>query len=198
MSKGSGTRSGLLWEVERILTEIRDSNGELPRILFMENVPQVHGKKNINDFEKWLGFLENLGYTNYWQDLNAKNYGVAQNRNRCFMFSFLGNSSYDFPQPIPLKKKLKDYLQDNVEEKYHINNEKAEKLIKKLVDNGTLPTTIHQSRAEQSRAEQTCVDGTINEPQKREVANCIPARYDNGISKRRKAGNLVVENECNG
>ena len=153
MSKGSGTRSGLLWEVERILTEIRDSNGELPQILFMENVPQVHGKKNINDFEKWLGFLENLGYTNYWQDLNAKNYGVAQNRNRCFMFSFLGNYSYDFPQPIPLKKKLKDYLQDNVEEKYYINNEKAEKLIKKLVDNGTLPTTIHQSRAEQSRAD---------------------------------------------
>lgn len=97
MSKGSGTRSGLLWEVERILTEIRDSNGELPQILFMENVPQVHGKKNIDDFEKWLWFLESLGYTNYWKDLNAKNYGVAQNRNRCFMFSFLGNYSYDFP-----------------------------------------------------------------------------------------------------
>jgi DNA (cytosine-5)-methyltransferase 1 len=139
MSKGSGTRSGLLWEVERILTEIRDSNGELPQILFMENVPQVHGKKNINDFEKWLGFLESLGYTNYWQDLNAKNYGVAQNRNRCFMFSFLGNYSYDFPQPIPLKKKLKDYLEDNVDEKYYINNEKADKLIKQLIDNGTLP-----------------------------------------------------------
>ena len=139
MSKGSGTRSGLLWEVERILTEIRDSNGELPQILFMENVPQVHGKKNINDFEKWLGFLESLGYTNYWQDLNAKNYGVAQNRNRCFMFSFLGNYSYDFPQPIPLKNKLKDYLEDNVDEKYYINNEKADKLIKQLIDNGTLP-----------------------------------------------------------
>ena len=139
MSKGSGTRSGLLWEVERILTEIRDSNGELPQILFMENVSQVHGKKNINDFEKWLGFLESLGYTNYWQDLNAKNYGVAQNRNRCFMFSFLGNYSYDFPQPIPLKKKLKDYLEDNVDEKYYINNEKADKLIKQLIGNGTLP-----------------------------------------------------------
>lgn len=139
MSKGSGTRSGLLWEVERILTEIRDGNGELPQILFMENVPQVHGKKNINDFEKWLGFLGSLGYTNYWQDLNAKNYGVAQNRNRCFMFSFLGNYSYDFPQPIPLKKKLKDYLEDNVDEKYYINNEKADKLIKQLIDNGTLP-----------------------------------------------------------
>jgi site-specific DNA-cytosine methylase len=139
MSKGSGTRSGLLWEVERILTEIRDGGGELPQILFMENVPQVHGKKNIDDFKKWLEFLESLGYTNYWKDLNAKNYAVAQNRNRCFMFSFLGNYSYNFPNPIPLKKKLKDYLEDNVDEKYYINNEKADKLIKQLIDNGTLP-----------------------------------------------------------
>ena len=139
MSKGSGTRSGLLWEVERILTEIRDSDGELPQILFMENVPQVHGKKNIDDFKKWLEFLESLGYKNYWQDLNAKNYGVAQNRNRCFMFSFLGNYSYDFPNHIPLKKKLKDYLEDNVDERYYIHNEKADKLIKQLIDNGTLP-----------------------------------------------------------
>lgn len=122
MSKGSGTRSGLLWEVERILTEIRDSNGELPQILFMENVPQVHGKKNINDFEKWLGFLESLGYTNYWQDLNAKNYGVAQNRNRCFMFSFLGNCSYDFPQPIPLTKRIRDYLEGVVDDKFYVSD----------------------------------------------------------------------------
>lgn len=185
MSKGSGTRSGLLWEVERILTEIRDSNGELPQILFMENVPQVHGKKNINDFEKWLGFLESLGYTNYWQDLNAKNYGVAQNRNRCFMLSFLGNYSYDFPQPIPLKKKLKDYLEDNVDEKYYINNEKAEKLIKQLIGNGTLP--------QHNLDRQTCVDGTINKPQQREVANCIKAKYDCGISSLRSDGNLVVK-----
>jgi DNA (cytosine-5)-methyltransferase 1 len=203
MKKGSGTRSGLLWEVERILTEIRDSNGELPQILFMENVPQVHGKKNINDFNKWLWFLESLGYTNYWQDLNAKNYGVAQNRNRCFMFSFLGNYSYNFPNPIPLKKKLKDYLEENVDEKYYINNEKADKLIKQLIDNGTLPkhnpesraeqSRAEQSRAEQSRAEQTCVDGTICNPKQREVANCIKARYDCGISNLRSDGNLVVK-----
>lgn len=146
MSKGSGTRSGLLWEVERILTEIRDGNRELPQILFMENVPQVHSQDNMPDFRKWLDFLESLGYVNYWQDLNAKNYGVAQNRNRCFMFSFLGNYSYDFPQPIPLKKKLKDYLEDNVDEKYYINNEKADKLIKQLIDNGTLPQHNLESR----------------------------------------------------
>ena len=139
MSKGSRTRSGLLWEVERILSEIVDSGGELPQILFMENVPQVHGKKNMSDFQKWIQFLENVGYTNFWKDLNAKDYGVAQNRNRCFMFSFLGNYIYKFPEPIPLKKKLKDYLETDVDERYYISNEKTEKLIKQLIDNGTLP-----------------------------------------------------------
>mgnify|MGYP000909422296 CR=1 FL=1 len=155
MSKGSGTRSGLLWEVERILTEIHESGGELPQILFMENVPQVHGKANMPDFQKWIDFLVSLGYVNYWQDLNAKNYGVAQNRERCFMFSFLGNYNYSFPKPIPLKKKLKDYLEENVEEKYYINNEKAQKLIQTLIDNGTLQKHNPESRAEQSRAEQS-------------------------------------------
>lgn len=145
MSKGSGTRSGLLWEVERILSEIKDSGGELPQILFMENVPQVHGKKNMADFQKWIQFLESLGYTNFWKDLNAKDYGIAQNRNRCFMFSFLGNYTYRFPDPIPLTKKLKDYLEDEVDEKYYINNEKAEKLIKQLVDSEKLIDTIHQT-----------------------------------------------------
>lgn len=148
MSKGSGTRSGLLWEVERILTEIRDNNGELPQILFMENVPQVHSQDNMPDFRKWLDFLESLGYVNYWQDLNAKNYGIAQNRERCFMFSFLEEYNYHFPEPTPLTKHLKDCLEDNVDEKYYLNNEKAQKLIQTLIDNGTLPDTI-PSRAEQ-------------------------------------------------
>ena len=159
----------------------------------MENVPQVHSQDNMPDFRKWLDFLESLGYTNYYQDLNAKNYGVAQNRERCFMFSFLGEYNYHFPQPIPLKKKLKEYLEDNVDEKYYINNEKTQKLIQTLIDNGTLPDTIPKSRAEQSRAEQTCVDGTICEPGRREVANCIKARYDAGISNLRSDGNCVVE-----
>ena len=199
MKKGSGTRSGLLWEVERILKEIRDGGGELPQILFMENVPQVHADANMVDFQNWIDFLTSLGYVSYWQDLNAKNYGVAQNRERCFMFSFLGEYNYHFPQQIPLKKKLKDYLEDYVDEKYYINNEKAEKLIKQLIDNGMLPqhnpeSRAEQSRAEQSRAEQTCVDGTICNPQRRDIANCITAKYDCGISNQQQAGNMVAEN----
>lgn len=194
MKKGSGTRSGLLWEVERILKEIRDGGGELPQILFMENVPQVHADANMVDFQNWIDFLTSLGYVSYWQDLNAKNYGVAQNRERCFMFSFLGEYNYHFPQPIPLKKKLKDYLEDDVDEKYYINNEKAEKLIKQLIDNGTLPQQNSESRAEQSRAEQTCIDGTICNPQRRDIANCITAKYDCGISNQQQVGNMVAEN----
>ena len=147
MVKGSGTRSGLLWEVERLLNEVDN----LPQVLLMENVPQVHSKKNMNDFQKWIAFLESKGYSNYWQDLNAKNYGVAQNRNRCFMVSILGDYNFTFPNPIELQKVMKDYLEDEVDEKYYINNEKAQKLIQKLIDNGTLQNTIAKSRAEQSR-----------------------------------------------
>lgn len=113
---------------------------------------------------------------------------MAQNRERCFMFSFLGEYNYHFPQPIPLKKKLKDYLEDDVDEKYYINNENAEKLIKQLIDNGTLPQHNHESRAEQ-----TCIDGTICNPQRRDIANCIKARYDCGISNQQQVGNMVAK-----
>ena len=146
MSKGSGTRSGLLWEVERILQELVDDGIDLPQVLLMENVPQVHGKKNLADFDSWCKFLESIGYTNFWEDMNAKNYGVAQNRNRTFMVSVLGDVKYEFPKAIPLTRVMKDYLEDDVDEKYYINNEKAQKLIATLIENGTLP-----SRAEQSR-----------------------------------------------
>lgn len=87
MSKGSGTRSGLLWEVERLLNETENP----PQVLLMENVPQVHSKKNMSDFEEWIKFLESKGYSNYYEDLNAKNYGIPQSRNRCFMVSILGD-----------------------------------------------------------------------------------------------------------
>lgn len=135
MSKGSNTRSGLLWEVERLLNETE----HLPQLLLMENVPQVHSNKNREDFENWIQFLESKGYSNYWQDLNAKDYGVAQHRNRCFMVSILGNYCFYFPKPRPLTKRIVDYLENSVDEKYYIDNEKSSALIKKLIDNGTLP-----------------------------------------------------------
>lgn len=145
MHKGSGTRSGLLWEVERLLNETEN----LPQLLLMENVPQVHSKKNREDFEKWIQFLESKGYSNQWQNLNAKDYGVAQNRNRCFMVSILGDYCYDFPKSRPLTKRMVDYLEDSVDEKYYyIDNEKSSLFLAKLIDNGTLQPK--KGRTEQS------------------------------------------------
>lgn len=119
MSKGDGTRSGLLWEVERILDECT----ELPQVLLMENVPQVIGKKNIGDFQLWRKKLESLGYSNFVQLLNSKDYGIPQNRNRCFMVSILGDWHYTFPKKQKLTLKLKDMLEDNVDEKYYLSDE---------------------------------------------------------------------------
>lgn len=126
MSKGSGTRSGLLWEVERLLNECT----ELPQFLLMENVTQVHGKKNMHDFQTWMDFLHDKGYCNVWSDLNAKDYGIPQNRNRCFMVSYLAkDSEYSFPEGWELKLRLKDILDEEVDEKFYLPDETVEGLI---------------------------------------------------------------------
>lgn len=145
MSKGSGTRSGLLWEVERLLNETEN----LPQILLMENVPQVVSDQNIDDFHSWCGFLESKGYKCYTQVLNAKDYGVAQNRERCFMVSILGDYNYKFPQPVPLDKTMKDYLEPEVEEKYYINSAKAQQLVEDLKNSGQLERAFQKPKAEE-------------------------------------------------
>ena len=137
---GNSTRSGLLWEVERILKEMNKE--ELPDILLMENVPQVHADKNAIDFESWLKFLRGKGYQNYYQDLNAKDYGIPQNRDRTFCVSILSDEylEFEFPEPIQLNYAMRDFLESEVEEKYYVNSEKAKELISKLIIDGTLPT----------------------------------------------------------
>ena len=126
MEENSNTASSLLWEVKRILSECK----ELPQILLMENVPQVHSKKNIDNFEKWQNFLTSLGYKNYWQDLNAKDYGIPQNRNRCFMISILNSEDiYSFPEKEELKLRLKDMLEEEVEEKYYLSDVAISKIV---------------------------------------------------------------------
>lgn len=135
MAKGDNTRSGLLWEVERILDEC----DELPQVLLMENVPQVIGKKNIKDFQLWRKKLESLGYSNYVQLLNSKDHGIPQNRNRCFMVSVLGDYHYSFPKKKKLELKMKDLLEENVDEKYYLSDEVIQKFIaynKRQEENG--------------------------------------------------------------
>ena len=115
----TSTRSGLLWEVERILKEMEIK----PDVLLMENVPQVHGSENMPHFRKWIQELEKMGYQNYWQDMIATDYGIPQIRNRTFMVSIKGDYNYTFPKPQPLKLKLKDMLEENVDEKYFLSGD---------------------------------------------------------------------------
>ena len=130
--KGAGivkgeTRSGLLYEVERLLLESQKAD-ELPKYLIMENVKNLVGKKFRADFERWLDVLETLGYKNYWQVLNAKDYGIPQNRERVFCVSILGESDYQFPKKQPLTLKLSDMLESHVDDKYYLSKEQVDKI----------------------------------------------------------------------
>ena len=128
--KGLGnTRSGLVYEVLRILKEAKESNN-LPKVLIMENVVDLVQVKFIRQFQEIQKELEDLGYTNYTETLNAKDYGVAQNRDRVFMVSILGDYYYEFPKPIKLEKRLKDYLEDEVDEKYYLSDKFIKGMLK--------------------------------------------------------------------
>lgn len=122
--KDSGTRSSLLWECEKIIRAVK------PKYLLMENVKNLVGKKFMPCFKSWLRTLEELGYNNYWKVLNAKDYGVPQNRERVFVVSIRKdlNQTYVFPEPVPLKTLLKDLLEPEVDESFYLPKEKVEKL----------------------------------------------------------------------
>ena len=116
------TRSGLLYECERII------EGCKPKYLLMENVKNLVGKKHKAQFDEWLAYLSSLGYTNYWKVLNAKDYGIPQNRERVFVVSILGeHKPYEFPETIKLEKCIKDILEDEVDGKYYLSSEMVEK-----------------------------------------------------------------------
>ena len=131
---GSLTRSGLLKHVERLL-ETSVMLGNQPKYLLMENVKGLVSKKFKPDFLNWLDKLKQLGYNNYWQVLNAKDYGIPQNRERVFVVSIrkdVDTKGYKFPSPVPLKLRLKDMLEPWVDVKYYLSEDKVEKLITQI------------------------------------------------------------------
>jgi len=141
-----GTRSGLVWEVLRLL-----ESSNRPKYLLMENVKNLVGKKFIDDFNEICKVLEGFGYTNYWKVLNAKNFGVPQNRERVFMVSILGDHvPYKFPEGFPLEKRLKDVLETGVDDKYYLSDKMVAWLTKhankrgvdvKVIKDGMHPNT---------------------------------------------------------
>ena len=120
--KGSNTGSSLLWEVQRLL-EVSKANNTLPRFLLMENVKNIVSKKFMPLFQVWIDYLSSLGYKSFYKVLNAKEYGVPQNRERCFMLSVLNyEGDFVFPEQQELKVVLGDLLEDNVSDKYFLSD----------------------------------------------------------------------------
>lgn len=115
-----GTRSGLLFEVERLL-RVASEKETLPKYLLLENVKNLVSKKFKADFDKWLDFLSELGYTNYWKVLNAKDYGIPQNRERVFCVSIRGKyEPFVFPKPKKLTIRLRDMIDETVDERFYL------------------------------------------------------------------------------
>lgn len=126
--EGSGTRSSLLWECRRAII------AKKPKYLLPENVKALTSKKFLPLFNKWQSELASYGYSNFAQVINAKDYGIPQNRERIFLVSILDdNARYYFPKPFKLEKRLKDVLEENVDEKYYLSDKLIESLSR---DNG--------------------------------------------------------------
>lgn len=125
------TRSGLYYEGIRILRYKK------PALSIIENVKNLVSKKFKKEFDLILSDLDEAGYNSYWKVLNAKNYGVPQNRERVFIVSVrkvLDNGKFEFPDGFDNGIRLKDILEDEVDEKYYIKSEKAQNIINRLIE----------------------------------------------------------------
>lgn len=120
--KGSGTSSSLMYETLRIVEKLK------PKYVVWENVKNLLSVKHKHNFEAYLDTMKSFGYTNYYKVLNAKDFGVPQKRERVFTISILGDSQFEFPNPQKLDIRLKDILEENVDEKYYLPKEKIERI----------------------------------------------------------------------
>lgn len=176
-NKGNRTRSGLFFEALRIIEDTK------PKYAIAENVKALTSKKFESEFETVLNSLNNAGYTNYYAVLNAKDYGIPQNRERIFIVSIrndLNCGLFQFPIKRKLNVLLKDYLEKEVDDKYYIDNERSRNLINQIVTKNCI-------------IKSTPVDGTIFEPKVKDICNCISARYDAGIQNQKSIGCMVIE-----
>ena len=128
MARGSDTRSGLLWEVERLLIDMRERES-LPDVLLMENVDAILFKANKPAFDEWIRSLSEMGYTSSYKVLNSTQFDVPQNRKRCFMISMRNGRLFDFPDPIPQTRRLIDLLETDADEKYCVPEKTVQSLV---------------------------------------------------------------------
>lgn len=126
--EGSGTRSSLIWEERKMI------DAKHPKYIMLENVKGLITEKMRPYFLRYLHDLESFGYVNFCQVLNAKDYGIPQNRERIFVISILAtdeapNPQYHFPSPIPLDKTVEDITEDCVDESFYVSKRMVEKYL---------------------------------------------------------------------
>lgn len=170
---GERTRSGLFFEALRLIEDLQ------PKVAICENVKNLTSKKFANEFQIVLESLEEAGYKNYWKVLNAKDYGIPQNRERVFIISIREDidKGYEFPEPFPLELRLKDMLDDVVDEKYYLSN----KMISYVLD-------LNETQKE-SKWSDRCNSGELNP----EVAHTLSVRGAGGC-QRAGVSNFVLDN----
>lgn len=196
LKKGSGTASSIIWSVLNAIDMLR------PRYLLMENVKALVSSKFIGDFRQWQDELAGRGYTNFVKVLNSKDFGVPQNRERVFMVSILNSDeTYHFPEPFPLEKRLKDILEEGVDEKYYLSKKLMDYVESKGGKSGEFDGRdgIHDVRDDDEYAYTICANyyktpcqgNYLKEPiacamRNREVQCLTPKRTEYGKSVRKE------------
>jgi DNA (cytosine-5)-methyltransferase 1 len=214
--EGNKTRSGMYYEGIRILREKK------PALSIVENVKALTSKKFKNEFDMVLKDLDKAGYNTYWQILNAKDYGIPQNRERVFLISIrkdLDNVKFVFPKGFDNGLRLKDLLDNEVDEKYYLSEKLQSRFVSKIEGEnivGRLPNgngtnfsndmvfgtdnnigTLKATDYKDPKKILCGIDKSYNNPELIENANCITAREDRGISNRKAEGTAVIEtNRC--
>ena len=130
--EGSGTRSSLLWEVRNAIAAKR------PKYILFENVKGFVSGDNLGEYRKLYSYLSGEGYSVFAQVLNAKEYGVPQNRERVYIVAISGDAWYSFPQPVELRVRMEDLVEDEVDEKYYLSKEKTDKWLERMPDSELL------------------------------------------------------------
>lgn len=172
--EGSGTKSSVIWSVLNAIKILR------PKYLLMENVANMVSKKFINDFHEWQKAVSTFGYTHYTDVLNAKDYGIPQNRKRVFMVSTL-YGEYEFPEKLPLEKQVIDILDKEVDESYYLKGNKLPDSTYGIINDtftGEYPVIYGWSRNN---------DGTIKNWHPVNAANCVT------VAKRENTQNYIKE-----
>lgn len=216
----SGTRSSLLWENIKLLKKAKDNN-TLPKYIMVENVKNLVSKKFIEHFNNLISVFDDLGFNTYWSVLNGKDCGVPQNRERVFVIAIrkdIDNGTFDFPKPFDTGIRLKDVLEESVDEKYYLSEVATRKFKLFSESKGSdikVAGYLNPDKNVQDRVRVLDTDGvlqglratdykypvkivsgidkSIKDTQMIEYANCITSREDRGVSNRKSEGTAVLE-----